>query len=37
MSGTEHDPSGNSNSSFHIGAGILNLLLLYEFFIFFHV
>ena len=30
MSDTEYDPSGNSNSSFHVGADILNLLLLYE-------
>ena len=34
MSDIEYDPSGNSNSSFHVGAEILNLLLLYEFFIF---
>ena len=33
----EYDPSGNLNSSFHVGADILNLLLLYELFIFFHV
>ena len=26
------NPSGNSNLSFHVGADILNLLLLYEFF-----
>ena len=32
---TEYDPSGNPNSLFHVGAGILNLLLLYDFFIFF--
>ena len=37
MSGTEYDPSGNSNSSFHVGADILNLLFLYEPFMFFHV
>ena len=32
MSDTEYDPSGNSNSSFHVGADILNLLFLYDFF-----
>ena len=37
MSDTEYDPSGNSNLSFHVGADILNSLLLYEFFMFFHV
>ena len=48
MSDTEYDTSGNSNSSFHVGADILNLLFLYYiiilflyyyfyFFIFFHV
>ena len=37
MSDTEYDRSGNSNLSFHVGADILNLLLLYEFFMFFHV
>ena len=26
MSDTEYGPSGNSNSSFHVGADILNLL-----------
>ena len=31
------DPSGNLNSSFHVGVDILNLLLLYELFMFFHV
>ena len=36
MSDTEYDPSDNSNSSFHAGADILNLLFLYDF-IFFHV
>ena len=36
MSDIEYDPSGNSNSSFHVGADILNLLLLYEHFMFFH-
>ena len=29
MSDTEYDTSGNSNSSFHVGADILNLLFLY--------
>ena len=33
----EYDPSGNSNSSFHFRADILNLLFLYDFLIFFHV
>ena len=37
MSDTEYGPSGNSNSSFHVGADILNLLFLYDFFIFLHV
>ena len=37
MSDTEHDPSGSSNLSFHVDADILTLLLLYEFFMFFHV
>ena len=37
MSDTEYDPSGNSNLSFHVGVDILNLLLLYELFMFFHV
>ena len=32
MSNTEYDPSGNSNLSFHVGADILNLLFLFEFF-----
>ena len=31
---TEYDPSGNSTSSFHIGVDVLNLLFLYEFFMF---
>ena len=35
--GTEYDPSGNSNSSFHAGADILNLLSLDDFFMFYHV
>ena len=34
MSETEHDPSGNLSLSFHVGADILNLLLLYELFSF---
>ena len=29
-------PSGNSNSSLHVGADIFDLLFLYDFFIFFH-
>ena len=33
----EYDPSGNSNLSLHVGADILNLLLLCELFMFFHV
>ena len=37
MSDTENDPSDNSDSSFHVAAGISNLLLLYDFFIFFYV
>ena len=37
MSGTEYDVSGNSNLSFHAGADILNLLLLYDSFMFFYV
>ena len=37
MSETEYEPSGNSNLSFHAGADILNLLLLYDIFMFFHV
>ena len=37
MSDTEYEPSGNLNLSFHVGADILNLLLLHEFFKFFHV
>ena len=35
MSDTEYGPLGNSNSSFHVGADILNLLFLYGFFMFF--
>ena len=34
MSDIEHDPSGNLNSSLHVGADILNLLFLSCFFIF---
>ena len=30
-------PSGNSNLSFKVGANILNLLFLYNYFILFHV
>ena len=37
MSDTEYDPSGNLKSSLHVGADILNLLLYYELFTFFHV
>ena len=37
MSDTESDPSDNSDSSFHVAAGIPNLLLLYDFFIYFYV
>ena len=29
MSNIKYDPAGNSNSSFHFGGDILNLLLLY--------
>ena len=36
ISDAEYDQSGNSNSSFHVGADILNLLFLYDFLIFFH-
>ena len=35
MSDTEYNPSGNSNSPFHVGHKILDLLPLYDFFIFF--
>ena len=28
----EYDPLGNSNSSFHVGADILNLLFLHDYF-----
>ena len=34
MSDTEYDPSGNSDSSFHVGADILNSLSLFDFYIF---
>ena len=37
MSDIEYDPFGNSNLSFDVGADILNLLSLYELFMFFHV
>ena len=33
----EYDPSDNSDISFPAGADILNLLFLYELFMFFHV
>ena len=32
----EYNPSGKSNSSFHVGAEILKLLLLYADLMFFH-
>ena len=37
MSEIGYDPSGKSNSSFHVGADILNLLLLYVDLMFFHL
>ena len=37
MSDTADDPSGNSNFSSQVGPDILDLLFLYDFFIFFHV
>ena len=37
MSEIEYDPSGKSNSSFQVGADILNLLLFYADLTFFHV
>ena len=37
MSEIAYDPSGESNSSFQVGAEILNLLLLYADLMFFHV
>ena len=37
ISDKEYDLSVNSNLRFHVGADTLNLLLLYELFMFFHV
>ena len=37
ISDIEYDPSDNLNCSLHVGADILNLLLLCELFTFFHV
>ena len=37
ISDIEYDPSDNLTSSLHVGADILNLLLFYELFTFFHV
>ena len=37
MLDTDYDRSGNSNFSFHVEADILNLLILHEYFIFFHM
>ena len=37
ISDTKYNLSGNSNSSFHVGADILNALFLYDFFAFFYV
>ena len=37
ISDVEYDLSGNSTLSFHVGADILHLLLLYDFFMFFPV
>ena len=37
ISDIEYDPSDNSNSSFYVGAVILNLFFLYDCFISFHV
>ena len=37
MAEIDYDPSGKSNSSFQVGANILNLLLLYADLMFFHV
>ena len=37
MSDTEHDPPGDENISFLVGADILNLLLLHKPFMVFHV
>ena len=36
-SDTEYHPSGNSNLSFHVRADLLNVLPLYDIFMFFHV
>ena len=36
-SNTEYDSWGNSNSSFHVGSDILNLLFFHDIFKFFHV
>ena len=33
----EYDPSGNSNSSFHVGDDTFNVLFLYNLFMFFDV
>ena len=35
ISETEYDPSGDSNSSFYVGADILDLLCLHDFFFIF--
>ena len=37
ISDTEYDPSGKSNSPFQVGADTLNLLLLHENLMFFHM
>ena len=37
MYDTKYEPSDNSKLSFHVRADILNLLSLYEHFMFFHV
>ena len=37
ISDAEYEPSGNSNSSFHVEVDILKLLFLYDFFILLHV
>ena len=34
ISDTEYDPSGNSNSLFHVGADILNIVFVWRFYIF---
>ena len=36
MSDAEYEPSSKSNLSCHVGADILNLLLLYELFVLFY-